>query len=378
MSDYGDYYAPTAYDSTGPRELPPRTPREKWSHATKGGRGNDPSLAWGVYFGDFRNSLSACTIRDLKGKKAKWLKDLSAETLRFTSVYNPKGKWAMLMGVAGLTSIAMLLTIFLAVMAAGSRFFEKNPSTLLLFFVPFAFFVIGALGTRFAKDKYNIIFNRRTGLVTLPMPNLKKLAPHFPPESERNYFVRYDLANDKVDFRFDELDGYIRYETTPAGGVFWQLTLGHRVRNGGVEPPDAQASHKANVFQIWELLQHFMDISKPLPETATLEPVRHLDPVTAAYDKKTGRPAHFWRDMDPEEAKRLAERVSGVMHKFPWEFLPRGNEPYGQYDSAVAWRHIYPKDAAVVDALRDKGWWDSTGKQTPSWDALKDGFEPHK
>ncbi|MDX1302287.1 hypothetical protein [Photobacterium sp.] len=64
--------------------------------------------------------------------------------------------------------------------------------------------------------------------------------------------------------------------------------------------------HASNNFIEWEFIRQYMDISQPLPDIPQLEYCRHLDPVTAEYDKKGKRrlpsgqkcPADFWRKMD--------------------------------------------------------------------------------
>ena len=45
----------------------------------------------------------------------------------------------------------------------------------------------------------------------------------------------------------------------------------------------------------WSYLNHFMDSSRPLPDIPLHEAKRHLDPVTRAYDIKSGRDPYYWR-----------------------------------------------------------------------------------
>lgn len=54
------------------------------------------------------------------------------------------------------------------------------------------------------------------------------------------------------------------------------------------------------------LLCHFMDIERPLPDIPELEAYRYLDPVTAEYDRRTNRPARYWRDKSYWEIKKMA------------------------------------------------------------------------
>ena len=59
-----------------------------------------------------------------------------------------------------------------------------------------------------------------------------------------------------------------------------------------------------------------MDVSRPLPDVPFLEPYRHKDPVTAEHDENTGRPAHYWRDMDmttfEQKAEEMGSRVRSI------------------------------------------------------------------
>lgn len=66
-----------------------------------------------------------------------------------------------------------------------------------------------------------------------------------------------------------------------------------------------------------------MDVDQPLPDLPILEQSRHLDPVTAAYDKTQNRPERRWRDMDVKawrrkEARALREKLAA----YPWQQEP--------------------------------------------------------
>ena len=339
------YYAPTAYDSTRPRALPPRLPKEQWLRISRYTRGDGPSLPWGIYVGDYRNSNSKGSVRRLKRKDEKVLaQEGSAEVMRVPTMDNPKAKWIVLRNVAAMFFlIGFVLSLVGWLQMKGWSYFQHDPRNILIPAIPLALFLLGALGALLAKDANNIIFNRRTGIVTLPISKLKR----------------------SFDLRFDELDGYLRFSTDPqSGSIHWQLHLGGRDRNGGIEMANAEASHKAYMYQLWESLQQFMDISKPLPDLAVMEPVRHLDPTTAAYDQAHHRPPHYWRERDPEAVKIEAKEVDNCIRDFRWEYLPHGNDPYDQYASIAAWRERYPNDADNADWFKRKGWW-AESTETP-------------
>lgn len=140
-------------------------------------------------------------------------------------------------------------------------------------------------------------FSRETGQVSFAMPGGKKLtAP------------------------FEEFDAYVE-RVIEAGGIFYRLMFVHRYTGkqfsqtslSRVEPT------KEEVMALWDMLQRYMDTSQPLPDVPRLEPFRHLDPVTAEHDERTGRNPRFWRDLDlkawkqGEGAEWLKRQV-----EYPW------------------------------------------------------------
>ena len=58
----------------------------------------------------------------------------------------------------------------------------------------------------------------------------------------------------------------------------------------------------------WHYLAQFMDKTRPLPDTPEHEATRHLDPTTAAYDKRVKRDSYYWRRKTYKELRvmRLA------------------------------------------------------------------------
>ena len=68
----------------------------------------------------------------------------------------------------------------------------------------------------------------------------------------------------------------------------------------------------------WEIWQHFMDVSRPLPDIPMFEPYRHLDPTTIAWDKKHNRPPRLWRDMDPDVYLKMESESWKVAKNYPF------------------------------------------------------------
>ncbi|MFL1455460.1 hypothetical protein ACJO5Y_13560 [Marinobacter sp. GN3S48] len=120
---------------------------------------------------------------------------------------------------------------------------------------------------------------------------------------------------------FVEFDAYVE-RVVQHGGIFYRLMLVHRYtqktfNKTGFSTIEAE---KSEVLALWDMLQRYMDVTQPLPDTPRLEPFRYLDPITAEHDKKTSRNPRYWRDLDLESWKD-GEGWTEVHHRqstFPW------------------------------------------------------------
>ncbi|NOI16576.1 hypothetical protein F0252_21605 [Vibrio hepatarius] len=133
--------------------------------------------------------------------------------------------------------------------------------------------------------------NRKTGMVTLYKGNGK---------------VRYSHP-------IVEFDCVLVSTPSQQGLMNYSLMLAHRY-NGSMHgiPLSTLATPNESVseyYRIWNMILCYMDISQPLPDCLILEESRHLDPVTAEYDKKVGRNPRYWRDMSEEEYKATLETI---------------------------------------------------------------------
>ncbi|MCQ4263172.1 hypothetical protein [Stutzerimonas stutzeri] len=101
---------------------------------------------------------------------------------------------------------------------------------------------------------------------------------------------------------FYEFDAYISSGPDRQGLIWHQLHLVHRYHDLAIDlsPIVSKDSSMAPHFAAWDFLQNYMDISRPLPDIPLFEQHRANDPVTAAHDRRTGRPERYWRDMDDE------------------------------------------------------------------------------
>ncbi|MEJ2044931.1 MAG: hypothetical protein P8X89_16820 [Reinekea sp.] len=116
---------------------------------------------------------------------------------------------------------------------------------------------------------------------------------------------------------FEELEA--RTTTMWDGGnrAMSKLYLAHKYSKEGAiyGAPHKNAWY---VGVLWEYLQHFMDVSRPLPDVPQLEPYRHLDPTTREWDKKHNRPPRLWRDMTQEEYRQLIDASIEAAKIYPF------------------------------------------------------------
>ena len=148
-------------------------------------------------------------------------------------------------------------------------------------------------------------FNRRTGLVTV-----------FDYDNNGEY-KKSGTIGEKV-APFYEFDAYITVTPDRQGLPNNVLCIVHRYQDTWINMANfVGASGGSSVpAALWDYLQNYMDISKPLPDTPELEAFRHLDPTTAEHDRQTGREPRYWRDMDDETFKtkvdEMNERISKI------------------------------------------------------------------
>ncbi|WP_141201820.1 hypothetical protein [Marinobacter sp. CP1] len=120
---------------------------------------------------------------------------------------------------------------------------------------------------------------------------------------------------------FAEFDAYVE-RVVQHGGIFYRLMLVHRYTQKTFNKTGFSTieSEKSEVLALWDMLQRYMDVTQPLPDTPRLEPFRHLDPVTAEHDRKTGRNPRYWRDLDLESWKDGEgwTEVHQRQSRFPW------------------------------------------------------------
>lgn len=144
--------------------------------------------------------------------------------------------------------------------------------------------------------------NRRTGMVRV-WHYPRRFSRRRKPEITEHPFTDYEASVSAA------ADQY---------GPWYHFTMRHRISgeyvNVGTIIGPQRISEECHA--LWDFLQNYMDVSRPLPDVPFLEPYRHKDPVTAEHDENTGRPAHYWRDMDmttfEQKAEEMGSRVRSI------------------------------------------------------------------
>ncbi|WP_386080080.1 hypothetical protein ACFIOZ_17755 [Vreelandella sp. F11] len=145
--------------------------------------------------------------------------------------------------------------------------------------------------------------NRRTGMVTVFANPAKKSTA---------WKVAYELP-------FHEFDCYIQSSPTSQGIAQYNLSLVHYSVEAHVALVGMfGVTNRMEQLAAWDMVQHYMDTSQPLPDIPVFEMYRSLDPTTVEVDKETGRPPRFWRDMDDETFNQkiveLQDRLSAFYY----------------------------------------------------------------
>ena len=111
---------------------------------------------------------------------------------------------------------------------------------------------------------------------------------------------------------FIEFDCYFQTYNFPNGGVRYTVFLKHRYEPELDHIPlnllmvsDSIYEH----YRLWGMIQQFMDVSQPLPDTYYFEEFRDKDPTTVEYNRVHDRDPHYWRSMTDEEYQQRVRQI---------------------------------------------------------------------
>jgi hypothetical protein len=295
---HDNWYAETAYDSRKKKDVPPPEPAGWGDLGERSLRAH--VLPLGVHCGDYRYAIMKESVQDLKEGVDHGM--TTHEQYPVGSICNPMLAVALFRWLGGVLSVICFLATFL-MFDADPTLSAYDLKNYLFFLVPFSIFLSCTILIKFVPNKNNILFNRSTGMVTIPQLGRKP----------------------NIVLPFAECDGYYFCPQSKTGWTY-NLYLGHRFTPQGTVLTE-QRSERHVVNADWEFFQHYMDTSLPLPDIPDLEPYRHLDPTTAAYDKEHNRPPHYWRDFDLFQFRSEILESLEVIERFPWERLPTDHIP---------------------------------------------------
>ena len=139
--------------------------------------------------------------------------------------------------------------------------------------------------------------------------------------------VQFKKKGRFIDVPFQEAMGMTRHHTDNSGVRRITLHLNHkhsklnRNLDSGLQAlGSALTDHEYWWYYLrWEFIQHYMDVTRPLPDIPELEPYRHLDPTTREWDKKHNRPKDYWLNMDEETYEKMVKAAKEKAKTYPYD-----------------------------------------------------------
>lgn len=127
----------------------------------------------------------------------------------------------------------------------------------------------------------------------------------------REGVVRIKEGKEVFEAPFIEFDVYLVHTPSGRGGRYFNLVLQHRYSKHQLSMKGllTDAMDQKEVYAYWDMLQQYMDVTRPLPDVPIFEPFRLRDPVTAQWDERTGRDPFKWRKISPEAWRKNHEQT---------------------------------------------------------------------
>lgn len=236
------------------------------------------------------------------------------------------GKWGFIFMI--LPTLIGILSVFpLSTGLSRDDLKELTNILLLALGIPLSMWVIGGLVVHkfpklWVKPSRGPLweFNRQTGMVTV-----------FDYDNNGEYKKNGTIG--ELTAPFHEFDAYLSSSPDRQGLPMNVLHLAHRYRDIHLSlAPLLHQSDDANEhFALWDYLQNYMDVSRPLPDIPYLEQYRHLDPTTAEHDQRTGRDPRYWIDMDNATFKTKVDDILTDIRRIDTLRRPNLMAQYCQY-----------------------------------------------
>jgi len=332
------WYAPTAF---GVQDFPQQAPSSERSWILRFAK---TRLPWGttdeVCPVSFVEGHSPSDLRHLEKLQRERDKQIATETFspspyelndfhmkddhecfRYALLPASSHFWIYMSGVGRVVFFLFLIIsipIYISEISIESDFIWKSTKRIFLEFfswllgLPLLSWTIGSIVIKHFPDLWlkpsrGPIWelNRRTGLVTV-----------FDYKNNGEYKKNGTIG--ELTAPFYEFDAYIATSPDSQGMPMNVLFLAHRYRNIVINfapllcpGPDPQPA-----CAMWDYIQNYMDVTRPLPDLPQYEEYRHLDPTTAEYDRRTGRNPRYWIDMDDATFKQVVndmhQRVNDI------------------------------------------------------------------
>lgn len=317
----GSAYASTAYNSASPR-TPAGIDNARLGYGTRMARRN-PLNTHGYYCGEY---LAVDVVGLAAEECAEKTGDFTASWQSEKGVFFAIKYFAALGALIAVGScLSMLLLLFTSLFEETFKFYLS----LAIASVFCSWILFRYLASPSVRKKNTVVLNRFRGMIAIP--RLRGPAREIP---------------------FDEFDPYLLTTTNPTGSTNYFLHIGHRFSKAFFQYP-VSFSDPWKAHQLWEFWQQYMDISKPLPDTPTMESFRSRDPFTAEHDLKSGRLENFWKNLDLETAQRMQEVSIQAAREFPWgatreDALAMGWRPSGYGEGPSSDRSTPPRELTPV------------------------------
>ncbi|MCF2922917.1 hypothetical protein L1264_20875 [Pseudoalteromonas sp. APAL1] len=145
----------------------------------------------------------------------------------------------------------------------------------------------------FKKLKLQTFFNRSSGNIEVPSSDGKEL----------------------IGLKYDEFNAHYRVVHNPNSGFpFRGFTLLHYKKDELFDYTGP--TYIYDVFCELELIENFMDTTKPLADIPQFEYYREFDKTTAEFDKANCRPKYFWYRVERKFAKQMNKEALKLSKEF--------------------------------------------------------------